>query len=106
MRVLARTFVTDSTVWGAVWCKAVVGDQRGYQGGGVSIYKLAALLQIKKGEGFGERFFGGWPKRGVLGGGGIWGGAAGGGGKSAHFCFELPRVYPTELQNGTDLSNY
>ena len=55
---------------------------------------------------FGGGFLGGCQKGGVLGGEG--GGIGGGIGvhKSALFCFFDPRVHPTGVRNGTNLSNY
>ena len=61
---------------------------------------------LKKGVG-GFRGIGGRGEKGGNSGGGNSGGIRGGrGGKSAHFCFGLPRAHPTGVQNGTDLSNY
>ena len=42
----------------------------------------------------------------VGGGGGGWGGVKTGGGKSVEIRARNPSGYPTNLSNGTDLSNY
>ena len=73
------------------WCLFVVGGQRDFAKGGVE-----KRGRVDLGAG------------GAGGRGGEFGGGAGGrgGGKSAHFCFAVPRVHPRGVQNGTDLSNY